>query len=462
MAKPNSVKIVEVNKVGPLPASSQNSTTTLNTLPLTFFDLMWLRFPPLQLLFFYEFPKISSTTFFHSIIPKLNHSLSLTLNHFIPLAGNLTWPETSHKPFISYVEGIDGVSFTVAESEADLYNLLLSDTDFSEATACHPLLPHLVLSPERAAVLSLQVTLFRNLGFCIGLSAHHAVTDGKALTTFIKTWSEICKLGGDDDQLIKPLYDRSVMKDPKGLEAIYVEQWLKVDGPNNRSFLSNIELQVPLDSVRGTFELTWSSIEKLRNMVEIEMAKKQNKKPVHISTFSLTCAYAWTCLVKAEDLSTNVVFLSLPVDCRSRLEPCIPNYWGNCVASKVAVAETRDVLGKEGFVVAVNAIGEAIKSLDNIGQLFDGAEKWVSGMSSLPPFRVYSISWSPRFEVYGTDFGWGRPRKVDVTSIDRTGAISVKDCRHGGGVEIELVLKKHHMDAFASLFAQGIDEDLPV
>lgn len=311
-------------------------------------------------------------------------------------------------------------------------------------------------------MLSLQVTLFPNCGFCVGFSAHHAVVDAKSLASFIKTWSEICRLGGDDDQQLKPLYDRSVIKDPKGLEAIYIEQWLKVDGPNNRSLLSNIELKVPSDSVRGTFQLSRANIENLRKLVETEMAKKSTK-PAHISTFSITCAYAWSCLVKAEEISTKLVFLSLAVDCRSRLDPCIPGYWGNCVAGKAAIAKTCDVLGKEGFVVAVNSIGEAIKSLDDHGALFDGAEKWASGMSSLPPFRVYSISWAPRFGVYGTDFGWGRPSKVDVTSIDRTGAISVKDGRHGdGGVEIGLVLKKHHMDAFASLFAQGIDEDLPV
>jgi hypothetical protein len=71
---------------------------------------------------------------------------------------------------------------------------------------------------------------------------------------------------------------------------------------------------------------------------------------------------------------------------------------------------------------------------------------------------VVGIAGSPRFELYNTDFGWGRPRKVEMISIDRTGAICLSDSRDGGGgIEIGLVLKKQEMEVFASLFSRGLE-----
>ncbi|CAL9018584.1 unnamed protein product [Prunus brigantina] len=119
----------------------------------TFFDLFWLRFPPFQLIFFYELPPSSHSTplFFDSILPKLKASLSLTLQHFLPLAGSLTWPQTSHKPLLNYVQG-DAVSLTIAhysnDHRADYFDHLSSCNEFVEAIKYHPLVPKLAISHE--------------------------------------------------------------------------------------------------------------------------------------------------------------------------------------------------------------------------------------------------------------------------------------------------------------------------
>ncbi|GAU29172.1 hypothetical protein TSUD_275910 [Trifolium subterraneum] len=72
--------------------------------------------------------------------------------------------------------------------------------------------------------------------------------------------------------------------------------------------------------------------------------------------------------------------------------------------------------------------------------------------------RLFSIAGSPRFEVYSFDFGWGKPKKVDVTSIDKTGAFSLSESRNNdGGVEIGLALNKQQMEEFAQVFVQGLE-----
>ncbi|CAL2250038.1 unnamed protein product [Prunus armeniaca] len=418
MAEPTSlVKVVEVCRVAPPPPPSPGAFASPSSLSLTFFDIRWL------------------STFY------LSQETSLGL-------------EDSQKPVLNYVQG-DTVSLTIAESGADFYHL--SSGDFVEATEYHPFVPRLEASHEQAAVMALQITVFPNCGFSIGTSMHHAVLDGKSSTLFVKSWAHICK--HDDDQSnsvlpdeLKQFYDR-VIQDPAQLGKIYSNDYRNKDGPNNRSLMF-WEMKPPPDSIRGIFEFTRADIETMRQSFKAKMAEQ---KPVHVSTFTLACAYTWVCVVKAEDIKADKTRLIFSMDCRSRLDPPIPaNYFGNCIAGCIPVAETKGLLGEDGLVVAVNAISEAIERLEK--GVLDGAENWVSRLFAVrSEGRLLSIAGSNRFGNYDTDFGWGRPKKFEIVSIDRTRAISLSDSKTGAGaIEVGLVLDKHDMHVFASLCAKGL------
>ncbi|XP_048327193.2 phenolic glucoside malonyltransferase 1-like [Ziziphus jujuba] len=420
MAQPQPVKILEVCRVCPPPDLAGFAAPKF--LPLTFFDLHWLRLPRLQRIFFYEISSPSHEHFFDSVIPKLKHSLSLTLHHFLPVAANLTWPQHSRKPILNYVDG-DGVSLIIAESNSDFYHL--SGNDFRKATDYHPLLPHLEISKERAKVMALQVTVFPNCGISIGFTSHHAVLD--------------------------------VIEDPRGAEEVYLNAWLNHDGPNNRSLMV-MEFEVPPGSVRGTFELSREKIEKLKKSVFVNIDEPKHGV-VHKSTFSVICGYTWVCIAKALKIKEKEAMFVFSADCRSRLKPILPaTYFGNCIQGCLVVVETESLLGEVGVSVAVEAISKAVKRLED-GVINGGLETWISiskAMQSNNQRPVFVAS-SPRFEVYNTDFGWGRPRMTEVISIEKTGAISLSDSRNGnGGIEIGLVLKIEEMETFASLFAHGV------
>lgn len=94
------------------------------TLPFTFFDFPWIHFVPIRRLLFYKFTG-SKTDFVNTTIPQLKQSLSLTLKHYLPLAGNLLYPMINvdeNKPVIRYISG-DSVSLTIAESTKDFDDL---------------------------------------------------------------------------------------------------------------------------------------------------------------------------------------------------------------------------------------------------------------------------------------------------------------------------------------------------
>ncbi|XP_020234928.1 phenolic glucoside malonyltransferase 1 [Cajanus cajan] len=443
------MKVVQVFNVAP--ASESHELPSQTSLPLTFFDILWLRLPPVERIFFYEFPH-PTPLFFDTLLPKLKHSLSLALGYFFPLAGHLTWPFHSDKPIINY-NTRDSVSLTVAESDADFNHLAASD--LIEAKEIHHLIPHLTISHEQATILALQLTLFPNRGFSIGITSHHAVLDGKTSTSFIKSWAYLCRESSSSlPPELCPFYEREeVVKDANHLGAKYCSDWLKQGGPNNRSLVV-WDMQVPEDSTRGLFKLSRWDLEKLKQYV---LSKNKGNTNLRLSTFVLCVAYVSVCRVRAEETKNKSFVLALNVDCRGRLEPLTPaNYFGNFVGARLATVETKKLLAEDGILVAVEALSDALETLKD-GAL-TGAENWSSLL--LEGFnadaRIIGVAGSPKFEVYGNDFGWGRPKKVEMASIDRTGAFCLSDCRSGDGVEIGFVSNKEVMEAFASLFVNGL------
>ncbi|EXB38111.1 Anthocyanin 5-aromatic acyltransferase [Morus notabilis] len=466
-------KTLEITHVYPSTDSS-NSLSDFS-LPLTFCDTLWFKAYPVERLFFYSLPQ-PKQTFLNSTIPKLKNSLSQTLQHFLPLAGNLTWPIDSSKPIILYTPN-DGVSLTVAESNAankDEDFDFLSGKQARKPASFHPLVPKLKVSETGASVISLQITLFPNRGICIGVTCHHAVLDGKSTTMFMKSWAYFCRSEKQDlSPELTPFYDRSVIMDPDGLDMLYLNHWLALskmsdprDDPNLFQFFPTSELSSNL--VRGTFELTKSDIVKLRQKVLSTWEKLEPTiratKP-HLSSFVVTFAYALVCILKVdieEDEETNkkkTVF-GFTADLRSRLKPPVPeNYFGNCVGALASFEDARELLKEEdAFAAAAVKTGELIKELEE-KDVMEGAREILARMVSglLEGARAVGVAGSPRFGVYGTDFGWGKPKKVEIVSVDRTGAIAMAESRDGnGGIEIGVVLNKHEMDVFSSLFLSGV------
>uniref|UniRef100_F6GXS1 Malonyl-coenzyme A:anthocyanin 3-O-glucoside-6''-O-malonyltransferase n=1 Tax=Vitis vinifera TaxID=29760 RepID=F6GXS1_VITVI len=127
------VNVLEECQVSPSP-----NAVGEKSLPLTFFDLLWLHFHIVQSLFFYKFPQ-SKTHFIETTIPSLKHSLSLALKHFYPFAGNLLFPPNLGEPEIHYVDG-DSVSLsTFAESNSDFDYLIPPKENCSLSSSCAPI-----------------------------------------------------------------------------------------------------------------------------------------------------------------------------------------------------------------------------------------------------------------------------------------------------------------------------------
>ncbi|KAL1202791.1 Phenolic glucoside malonyltransferase 1 [Cardamine amara subsp. amara] len=458
----SSLNIIDVARVTP---SNSDSSESL-TIPLTFFDLLWFKLHAVERVIFYKLTDATRPFFDSVIVPNLKSSLSSILSHYFPLAGKLVWNQLDSKPSIVYSPN-DAVSFTVAESNADFSRL--SGNEPFPSSELYPLVPELQISDELADIVSFQVTLFPNQGFCIAVNAHHGVLDGKTTTMFLKSWANICKQPSNSSlpQDLIPFYDRTVIKDSMNLDTRVVNAWNSIakmftggeELGNPKSLKILWSPEVSADVVRYTLNLTREDIQKLRERLNRESSVSSSPKELRLSTFVVVYSYALTCLFRARGGDPNrTVGYGFAVDCRSLMNPPIPSsYFGNCVSASFSLSlKAETFMGEEGFLGAARLVSDSVEALDeNVAWKIP---EFLEAFGTVAPgSQIPSVAGSTRFGVYGLDFGWGRPEKVVVVSIDPGEAVSMAESRDGnGGVEIGFSLKKHEMDTLIDLLHTGL------
>ncbi|KAK1441551.1 hypothetical protein QVD17_07544 [Tagetes erecta] len=447
MASSPILKVFESSQVSP-PAATVGDMV----LPLTFFDFLWLRQPPVQYLFFYEL-SITQTQFVETLIPNLKHSLSLTLQHFIPFSGNLIiHPTSTKKPEIRYVEG-DSVAITFAES----------NLDFNKLTGNHPrdcgMFYHLIpllgdadktLDFTKIPLFSVQVTFFPNSGISIGMTNHHCLGDASTRFCFLKAWTSVAQSGTDESFLSNgtfPLYDR-VVNNPK-LDESYLNL-AKVETFNE---YQPPKLCVPTHKVRATFILRRNVLNRLKTLVSTQVPTL-----VYVSSFTVACAYMWSCL--ANTLDDELQLFGFAIDCRSRMHPPIPPaYFGNCIGGCVTTERSTKLTGKDGFVTAAKLIGESLhKTLNDKDGIVKEMKPFKDMFPNGLPTTMTWVSGTPKLKFYEVDFGWGKPKKVETVSIDYNKAISMNACKEASeDIEIGVCLPATKMETYVCIFEHGLE-----
>ncbi|KAL6912333.1 hypothetical protein ACP4OV_001138 [Aristida adscensionis] len=429
-------------------------------LPLTFFDVPWLFTGPVERVFFYPYPH-PADHFAARLLPRLVSSLSAALHGFHPLLGRVRpCPDGGGGGYelCSAGGGEGGVELTVAESDDDFDEL--SGGAPREVGRLYALVPRLPPAEDGASALAAaQVTVFPGRGVAVGVSIHHVACDDSSYMHFVKTWAGHCRVAAGEDAAAAvpapPFLDRGVVADPDGLAARTLDEMrqLAANGPPPPP------PGPPPKLVIASFELARASIDKLKQRV----VAKVGGGGVHCSAFTVACAYAWACLARVDGggAGKERAHLLFSVECRRRLAPPIPQeYLGNCLRPCFVEVGAGDLLGADGVVAAAAAIGAAIRALDD--GVLDGAGGWFHKILSLVPQRPMSVGGSPRYGAYDTDFGLGRPAKVELVSIDKTpGTVSLAEGGRGAaqaGIEIGVVLPEAEMAQFSSRFSDGLKQ----
>ncbi|KAK9137147.1 hypothetical protein Sjap_007741 [Stephania japonica] len=459
----SSLKVLQICHVSPPPNSAPDAI-----LPLSYIDLPFLLRPPSELLLFFSL-STQTNDFMDTLLPKIKHSLSLTLQHFYPLAGNLEWTPGSYKPHIRYSNG-DYVPVTIAESSLNFDNL--SSYSARDPKELKLLVPPMSSSTKQIPPLAIQITLFPSSGFSMAVVTNHAVADGRTAALFVSSWTSISKSGIDGNEAPLPFYDRAVVKAPSGVEEYYMEQLMKLIRSKSMSehdmnnWLSLAKRKAtPEDAVLKTFELSLADVTKLKQMIlnaQDKVTSSGNEtKPLLLNTsrFEVACATTWLCLTKAEmevkttDDHNETTAIIFAMDYRARSNPPLPStYFGNYVIAVELIAKKNVILGEDGIAAAAKMIRRENEGLAETAVKYMRRRVERNVSPSTDRFRV--IAGSTQFEFYKLDFCWGRPCKVDYLAIATSGAVFFADSRRDeGGIEISLVRSNKEMDAFAFSFA---------
>ncbi|KAF9588954.1 hypothetical protein IFM89_017633 [Coptis chinensis] len=458
---PYKVEVLETCQISP-PLGSVSSTS----LPLSFFDLTpWYTLFPIRAVYYFEVhhPK---TYLINTIVPNIKHSLSLTLQYFFPLAGYISWPDDSTKPHILYKDG-DSVPLTVAECNYD-FDHLSGKHLRNNANELYPLIAtfeeHALSNPKLIPLLNLQITLFPDSGICIGITYNHMAMDGRSANHFMKTWASLCRSQGDTSLVTEslPFHDRTMVKDRNGIELVYLKDLETMGMTKETCNILKIP-DVPIDKAQGTFVISCSEIEKLRQWVSTRIQKDNQTIPAfHLSTFILISAYVWICSIKARRTTEDVLslrkdpneYFCFPIDCRARLDPPLPvTYFGNAVGTLVVNSDMNELIEENGMAIAAELIGKAIMNIDT--EIWSTMAEGVSYCHSFPGEQLTYVSSSPKFAKNETDFGWGNKVKKIQTA---GGSICLYDGpNEKGSVEIDLVRDAFEMNAFAALFTSSIE-----
>ncbi|XP_068641199.1 anthocyanin 5-aromatic acyltransferase-like [Aristolochia californica] len=430
------VQIIDSCTISP-PMEVSFPTTPLK---LSSFDRIFGSFPPIRRVLFYDTDDSSS---FLSHLRGLKASFSKALQHFPALAGKLV---RSHEADELEIDCLNpSVTFVVAETTLH-YHRLVGEEEYDEA-ALQALAPSLNLTVLPIPVMSVQVTRFSGAGMAVGFVVHHAAVDGHGLWQFMKCWTEICRSGCDNIPLVASL-DRSIFNGLHENVVISGDHHQKAQNARG-SWLQNHHAPTP-----RTFVLSSSVIKSLKSRANNHGHGCNGRHPV--STFVALSAQVWTCSTLAREVETedeDTCFF-FTMDCRGLIDaPSLEDY-RNCIKPCKVLTKVHQLIGEDGFKLSIEAIQRAICEAKKLG-IKDSGE-WALQIEDPPSASLY-VSGSPRFRVYETDFGWGRPSKVELVGMNREGMMTLAGARDDeGGVQLTIALSPSHMNKFASLFLEEL------
>ncbi|KAM6587635.1 hypothetical protein CsatA_010240 [Cannabis sativa] len=377
-------------------------------LDLTPCDLRLLDLHHIQMgLLFHNKPPSDSDTNF---IQHLQATLSSTLDILYPLAGRLVKTINTDDETTCFHVNCDGagVLFVHAVTDgitvADILEPVIIPNDIVYPLFFLNGVPNYEAAVSNLPLLAVQVTELVD-GLFVACSANHAVIDGTSFWKFINVWSEISREGSYVNNGIVFNSDRGnfFLNLPIRVPFFYEDDHKE----NSSSLSSETDLQQKI-----MIHFSRERIIELKAKANAEMGFTNNE----ISSLQALMAHLWISATRVRDLkSDDDVCYRVAMGLRSRLEPPLPEgYLGNAVLGVNVECKAGELLDR-GLGWAAAQIREKIRSLTAI-EARKYLEDWIerptlAGVGKLPPNLLLSGG-SHRFNVYGNDFGWGRPVAV--------------------------------------------------
>ncbi|KAE8686775.1 hypothetical protein F3Y22_tig00111027pilonHSYRG00083 [Hibiscus syriacus] len=401
---------------------------------LTPWDLCLLLLGPIQKGLLFEDGEISDGNTF---VDSLKVSLSRTLHHFPPLAGRLATVEHDDETVSFYVDCNNaGTLFVHAKADG------VTVSDVAESVY----VPSIVNSffplnglPNYNGItqplLGVQVTKLVD-GVFVGCTINHSVVDGTSFWHFINSWSEISR--GSIRLSKLPIFQRSF--------AFNFDYPIRIPRPSVGEFREDGIVQPPL--LQRVFHFSKKNIAKLKAKANAEVRAN------NISSLQALLSHLWLFIIRNKRLNPDEdVNFGLMIGARPRLRDLPERYFGN--ASKVGRITMKAKEVQEQSVGGIALEMNKMIATHTEEELRRDFESWIASpklatMASLVS-NLTAMSSSPWFDVYGNDFGWGRPISVRSGLGNKfDGKLTVFCGVEEGSIDVEACLSAETLEAMAN------------
>nr|XP_043608470.1 uncharacterized acetyltransferase At3g50280-like [Erigeron canadensis] len=449
MSSPSTVTIVSECFIKPLHDLSPETKQPLHFAP---FELSFLNFNYIQKGLLFSKPPENKGFSITAFLDDLKNSLSATLTHFYPLVSRLaTRIQDDHNP-PSYVIYLDpknrpGVKFIYAKTDATILDIINPTYVPLIVGSFFDLNNAISHDGHTLPLVSIKVTELTD-GIFIGGSINHVVADGTSFWHFMTSWSEIFKSKNRETCIISrtPVFKRLALEgyDPR----------VNLPYTHHGQFIERSEHPQDDDLKERFFHFSSASVARLKNKANAELSNNNNTQKKIISSLQAVSALLWRCITRVRrqpgDSETECV---LAVCNRRRINPPLSDgYFGSPVLT-VKGTKTVEELMKNGLGWAALYLHETITNHDD-----EAVKKWAESWfrnpvaykisDMLSPFsNVVLISSSPRFDMYGCEFGLGKAVAVRSGPANKgDGAMTMYPGREGGGsIDVEVCLSAETM-----------------
>nr|GMC70408.1 uncharacterized acetyltransferase At3g50280-like [Ipomoea batatas] len=428
--------MAEVEVISTCLVGAAATSNGVSRVELTPWDLNFLQVGTIQkgLLFHKPTSQQQQELFNSNLIHHLKTTLSSTLDFFPPLAGRFAMVMNGEDNTCSFYVDCNnaGVEFVEGRASGVTIATILdqSNVDNNVPRILRCLFPlNGILNRDGICkpLMGVQITELLD-GYFIGCTLNHSLGDGTCFWNFFNSWSELSR--GFPQPSKTPIFQRFFPdKTPCPLH-------LPLINDNDRSPLDGFTPAVPFPE--RVFHLTKENISKLKAKANSEMGT------TNISSLQAYMAHLWRAVTRARRLDSNEdVRLFIIIGARARV-PLPEGYWGNAAYFRTITAKAGDVLGKGLGWVAWQIKGEVEKQSRE--EVMNEYMRWVKSPADLVakkniPANVLAISSSPRFNVYGTDFGWGKAVAVRSGMANKPeGKVTLFAGREEGSVDMELCM----------------------
>ncbi|KAI3937191.1 hypothetical protein MKW92_053142 [Papaver armeniacum] len=418
---------------------------------LTVWDLMLLPHQYMQRGLVYYYPKEQErdqeTKCMAMIISHLKTSLSRTLDHFFPFAGRLATTKHSgdmnsdgNTTFTSvYIDcNSSGVEFVHAVADVTVSDIVTPNY-----------IPHIVRSfftlkgvmnyeGQSRPLLSVQVTQLID-GIFIGCSINHSVCDGSSFWHFFNSWSEISRGGASSDKNISrpPVLKRWFLKST----GYPIRLPFSID---DKHFVGKYRYTTPPSFEVRIFHFTPEYIAKLKEKANSISDEESHTDKIVLSSFQALLAHVWIAVTRARRLDPEeMTSYQLVIGNRARLNPPLPNnYFGNSFLVGEATTKVSDLL-ERGIRWGALLLKKVVMSYDD-AKIRSYCDAWMDkpellALNDKVSANTLMTGGSPRFNMYGNNFGWGDPVVVrGGISNKRPGEITAIPGSVQGSVDLEV------------------------